>query len=141
MSKLKNNQKESFFSFKNDDMELVELGQFLRETMDYKVEREWYIVFNKHTGEYIGHTANAVVDRVNYKVRNPDLMLIDKKTNKLVLVIEVDGLVHHIHFADTEQRNEEYFLAGIPLLVLNKVEIKTTLIDYANKQVRKRLGI
>ncbi len=141
MTKLKNNQTTSFFSYKNDERELVELGQFLRETMDYRVEREWYIIFSKGTGEYAGFTANAVVDSVNYKVRNPDLMLIDKKTKKLVLVIEIDGLVHHIHFADTEQRNEEYFLAGVPLLVIDKEEVKTTLIDYLNKQVRKRLGI
>ncbi len=139
MTKLKNNQSISYFSYKNDDRELVELGQFLRETMDYKVEREWYIVFNKNTGEYIGFTEKAI-SNVGYKIRNPDLMLIDKKTNKLVLVIEIDGDVHTVHFADTEQRNEEYFLAGVPLLVIDKDAIKTTLIDYVNKEVRKRLG-
>ena len=49
--KAKNNQAKSYFSYKNDDVELVELGQFLRETTKYRVEREWYIIFNQNTGE------------------------------------------------------------------------------------------
>ena len=55
MSKAKNNQAKSFFSYKNDDVELVDIGQFLRETTDYRVEREWYILFNKMTGEYVSY--------------------------------------------------------------------------------------
>lgn len=140
MTKAKNNQAKSLFSFKNDDRELVELGQFLRDTTEFRVEREWYIVFNKMTGDYIGFTSNSVANPA-YKIRNPDLILIDKKTKKLVLIIEVDGSVHDVHFADTEQRNEEYFMAGLPLLVINKLEVDTTLINFVNKKLRKRLGI
>ena len=51
MSKAKNNQAKSFFSYKNDDVELVDIGQFLRETTKYRVEREWYILFDKMTGK------------------------------------------------------------------------------------------
>jgi hypothetical protein len=137
---LKDNQAKSLFSFKNDDRELVELGQFIRATTEFRVEREWYIVFNKMTGEYVGFTSNALANPI-YKIRNPDLILIDKNTSKIVLIIEVDGSVHDVHFADTEQRNEEYFMAGLPLLVINKLEVDTTLIDFVNKKLRKRLGI
>ena len=79
MSKAKNNQAKSFFSYKNDDVELVDIGQFLRETTDYRVEREWYILFDKMTGEYMGYqeTFNG---NLKYKPRNPDLILINKET-------------------------------------------------------------
>ena len=50
MGKAKNNQAKSFFSYKNDDVELVDIGQFLRETTDYRVDPEGYILFNKKTG-------------------------------------------------------------------------------------------
>ena len=138
MSKAKNNQAKSFFSYKNDDVELVDIGQFLRETTKYRVEREWYILFDKMTGEYIGYqeTFNG---NIKYKPRNPDLILIDKKTKNIVLIIEIDGGVHDKKFADTEQRNEEYFLAGLPLLTINKLEIETTIFDLVDKKVREYL--
>ena len=138
MSKAKNNQAKSFFSYKNDDVELVDIGQFLRETTDYRVEREWYILFNKMTGEYMGYqeTFNG---NIKYKPRNPDLILIDKKTKKIVLIVEIDGGVHDKKFADTEQRNEEYFLSGLPLLTINKLEIETTIFDLVDKKVREYL--
>ena len=138
MSKAKNNQAKSFFSYKNDDVELVDIGQFLRETTKYRVEREWYILFDKMTGEYIGYqeTFNG---NIKYKPRNPDLILIDKKTKKIVLIVEIDGGVHDKKFADTEQRNEEYFLAGLPLLTINKLEIETTIFDLVHKKVSEYL--
>jgi len=138
MSK-KNNQATGYFSYKNDDADLVEVGDFLRDTVGYKVEREWFIVFDKMTGEYLGYqkTFNDVTRK--YKVHNPDLILINKKTRKLVLVIEIDGAVHDVHFLDTEQRNEDYYFAGVPLVVVNQRDITTTLIDLVNKKVREWL--
>lgn len=138
MSKAKNNQAKSFFSYKNDDVELVDIGQFLREITNYRVEREWYILFNKMTGEYVSYqeTFNG---NIKYKPRNPDLILIDKKTNKIVLIIEIDGGVHDKKFADTEERNEEYVMARLPLLTINKLEIETTIFDLVDKKVREYL--
>tara|TARA_B110000438_G_C15691531_1_gene596988 strand:- start:603 stop:1022 length:420 start_codon:yes stop_codon:yes gene_type:complete len=138
MSKAKNNQAKSFFSYKNDDVELVDIGQFLRETTDYRVEREWYILFDKMTGEYMGYqeTFNG---NLKYKPRNPDLILIDKKTKKIKLIVEIDGGVHDKKFANTEQRNEEYFLAGLPLLVISKLEIETTIFDLVDRKIREYL--
>ena len=138
MSKAKNNQAKSFFSYKNDDVELVDIGQFLRETTDYMVEREWYVLFDKMTGEYMGYqeTFNG---NLKYKPRNPDLILIDKKTKKIKLIVEIDGGVHDKKFANTEQRNEEYFLAGLPLLVISKLEIETTIFDLVDRKIREYL--
>lgn len=138
MGKAKNNQAKSFFSYKNDDVELVDIGQFLRDTTKYRVEREWYILFNKMTGEYVSYqeTFNG---NIKYKPRNPDLILINKKTNKIVLIIEIDGGVHDKKFADTEERNEEYVMARLPLLTINKLEIETTIFDLVDKKVREYL--
>ena len=138
LGKAKNNQAKSFFSYKNDDVELVDIGQFLRDTTKYRVEREWYILFNKMTGEYVSYqeTFNG---NIKYKPRNPDLILIDKNTNKIVLIIEIDGGVHDKKFADTEERNEEYVMARLPLLTINKLEIETTIFDLVDKKVREYL--
>ena len=138
LGKAKNNQAKSFFSYKNDDVELVDIGQFLRETTNYRVEREWYILFDKMTGEYMGYqeTFNG---NLKYKPRNPDLILIDKKTKKIKLIVEIDGGVHDKKFANTEQRNEEYFLAGLPLLVISKLEIETTIFDLVDRKIREYL--
>jgi very-short-patch-repair endonuclease len=138
LGKSKNNQAKSFFSYKNDDVELVDIGQFLRDTTNYRVEREWYILFNKMTGEYVSYqeTFNG---NIKYKPRNPDLILIDKKTNKIVLIIEIDGGVHDKKFADTEERNEEYIMARLPLLTINKLEIETTIFDLVDRKIREYL--
>ena len=138
LGKSKNNQAKSFFSYKNDDVELVDIGQFLRDTTNYRVEREWYVLFDKMTGEYMGYqeTFNG---NLKYKPRNPDLILIDKKTKKIRLIVEIDGGVHDKKFANTEQRNEEYFLAGLPLLVISKLEIETTIFDLVDRKIREYL--
>ena len=138
LGKAKNNQAKSFFSYKNDDVELVDIGQFLRETTDYRVERELYILFNKMTGDYVGYqeTFNG---NTKYKPRNPDLILIDKNTKKIVLIIEIDGGVHDTKISNTEDRNEEYIMANLPLLTINKLEIETTIFDLVDKKVREYL--
>lgn len=135
----KNNQAKSHYSFKNDDVDLVTLGQFIRDTTNYRVEREWYIIFDKWSGSYLGYSKNIPKGFVN-KVRNPDLIIIDKKTKKLLLVIEIDGSIHDKKFFDTEERNEEYFFAGVPLLVISKLEIETSIFDLVDKRLRERLG-
>lgn len=139
MTKAKHNQAKSHFSYKNDDMDLVELGQFLRDTTGYRVEREWYVAFDKTTGDYIGFS-KTVPNDFKYKVRNPDLMLITNE-GKLALIIELDGEIHNIHFLDTEHRNEIYFLAGVPFITLDKAEIKTNIFDLVTQKVGEKLGI
>ena len=47
--------------------------------------------------------------------------------------------MHDKKFSNTEQRNEEYFLAGLPLLVISKLEIETTIFDLVDKKIREYL--
>jgi len=135
----KHNQAKSFFSYKNDDATLVEVSQFIRDTTKYRVEREWFIIFDKFTGEYIGYTDHAL-ESPNYKIRNPDVILIDKKTGKLILVLEIDGSIHISKFCDTEKRNEDYLHAGVPFTAISDLDITTSIFDAVNKRINERLG-
>jgi hypothetical protein len=138
--KAKNNQAKSYFSYKNDDIDLVEVGQFIRDTTDFRVEREWYITFDKLSGKYMMYS-ETFNGNPTVHPRNPDLILIDKKTKKLKLVIEIDGAVHDKGFLTTQERNEEYFFAGVPLLVISKLEIETNIFDLVHKKLGEKLGI
>lgn len=141
MGKAKNNQAKNYFSYKNDEIELVDLCQFLRETTEYRVEREWYVLFDQSTGAFLRVVPNVPnnIPRT-IKPRNPDIILINKKTNKLVLVVEIDGEVHRVKFLDTEERNQDYFLAGLPLLVIEKANIDTNIFDYVHRTIGEKLG-
>lgn len=141
MTKAKHNQAKSFFSYKNDDMDLVELGQFLRDTTGYRVEREWYVVFDKRDGNTGSVYCKNIPDKVRWDFRNPDLILIDKKTGKLILIIELDGAIHEKKWLDTQQRNEQYFIAGLPFITLSPLEIKTNIFDLVTKKIGDKLGI
>ena len=136
--KAKNNQAKEHFSYKNDDVELVTLGQFLRDVTEYRVEREWYIIFDNMTGKYLGYT-ETFSGNIKHHPRNPDLIIIDKKTKELKLVIEIDGAVHDKRLFSTQQRNEEYDDAGIQLLTISKLEIETNIYDLVYKKLHEVL--
>ena len=93
----------------------------------------------KSNKTYMSYSKNIPMEFAN-KIRNPDLILIDKKTNKLILVIEIDGGIHDKKFFDTEKRNEEYFFAGVPLLIISKLDIETTIFDLVYKKVSEKLN-
>lgn len=133
----KNNQAKSHFSYKNDDVELVEIGQHLRDTTDFVVKREHYIFFDKMSGKYMGYDS-TVPNNCKYKVRNPDLILCDKEGN-IRKIIEIDGSVHDKKFFDTEQRNEEYFMANLPLVVVSKLDIKTNIFDLVDDKIMESI--
>jgi len=136
MTSKKNNQAKDFFSFKDDDFDLVELGQFIRDTTKYRVEREWHILFNSNSGNFMGYY-KTIPENPKYNSRNPDLILINKKTKGIELIIELDGDIHRIKETDTDERNEQYEKAGIPLLVINKWEMNTSIYDYVNKKLEE----
>lgn len=139
MTKAKNNQAKYHFSYKNDDVDLVEIGQFIRDTTEFRVEREWYVAFDKWSGSFMGYSETIPNGFVN-KPRNPDLMLIDKKTNKIKLILELDGEIHKIKFLDTQERNQDYFLAGIPLMIIDKDEIETDIFTLVHKKIGDYFG-
>lgn len=127
------------FITKADDKDLVELGQFIRDTRELRVEREWHIVFEKKSGKYLGYTKTTQKNPL-YISRNPDLILIDKKTKKLLLVVELDGIIHRIKETDTEERNAQYKKAGVPMLIINKWEIETTIFNCLNDKLDEYFG-
>jgi len=137
---MKNKQTKAFFSFKNDDVDLVELGQFLRDTTGFRVEREWHIVFDKRPDHQFHNAVYCKTIEKGWHSRNPDLMLIDKKSGKLILVIELDGDIHRIDEIATNNRNAEYEKAGIDMLVIKKWEIETSIFDYISHRLEERLG-
>lgn len=133
--KKKNNQATSYFAYKDDDFDLVELGQFIRDTKNYRVEREWHLIFMQD-GLNVGYH-KTIPEGSCYHTRNPDLILISKKNKQLVLIIELDGDIHRIKELDTTERNAEYVKAKIPLLVINKWQIDTNIFDHVTKKLEE----
>lgn len=135
----KNNQALSHFSYKNDDLKLSEVGEFLRSTLNYKVLVDCFILFDKESGKYVGYAEN-LPENPKYTFRRPDLMLIDKKTKKLILCVEDDGTVHKYRYADTEERNKQYGVGGVLLLPLDTTDVKTNYFDYFYQKITEILG-
>lgn len=120
-------------AYKNDILELTELGQFLRDvfpTLSFKVE--WFVLFDRE-GQFVRITDKGIPPGM--KSRHPDIMIL--KNNKLVACLEVDGRIHDIHVADTMKRDEDYKTAGIPLIVINKQHMQTNMFDIAHREVSK----
>ena len=68
-------------------------------------------------------------------IRHPDIMA-TKNQWKDMIIIEIDGKVHRGDF----QRNRDYEILGIPLIVLNKEDLKetnTTWEEYLNSELVK----
>ena len=129
----------SKFAVKADDQDLIEIGQFIRDTRGFRVEREWFILFNKDDGKMVG-ISKEVQKSPLFTFRHPDLMILDKKTGRLLLIIEIDGDIHRIKEFDTDQRNEQYKRSNLPVLVVKTWEVKTTLIDHVNSELNKIFG-
>ena len=126
------------FGYKNDTEELVDICQFLRGTIPgVIVQREHYILFKRTTGKYARYARTFDGDP-EYKIRNPDIMIIDRKTRKLVLCIEIDGSIHDVLIDDTWKRDEQYLIGGVPLLVINKTEIETNIYTLLNNKLMQR---
>ena len=133
--------KANHFGYKNDSQELIEVCQFLRETIpNIRVEREWYIVFDRKTGKYVGYS-KTVVDDTKYRYRNPDILIRDKKSGELLLCVEIDGSVHDVYVEETEERNEQYAEGNVPLLPITKSSIETSIFDEVYNKVKERLKI
>ena len=128
------------FTYKNDEVELTELGQFIRDVFpNVLVNVEWYILYSKTTAKYMGYTKTIPID-CPYKFRNPDIMIINKKTKKLITCLELDGGIHtKTIFSDTKERNDLYDTLNVPLVVITKAEITTSVFDKVHKELSKIL--
>lgn len=138
MSK-KNNQAKQHFSYKNDEQELVELCQFIRDVFpNITVEREWCIFYDRDDN-YLGFGKTMNEGRIT-RFRTPDVMLI--RDDKLIGCLELDGKVHQeAGFGDTLERNELYERLGIKLKVITKSQISVSIFDEAYKLVSELLGV
>lgn len=133
MSK-KNNQAKQKFSYKNDEQDLVDLGQFLREAFNIRVEREWCIFYDNND-KYLGYGKTMSEER-RCKFRTPDLMIINPKTRRIICCVELDGSVHDVKLGDTMDRNDLYETLRIPLVIVNKSTIQVSMFDDAYKKVK-----
>ena len=130
----------SNFVYKSDEVELVELGQFIRDVFqDVIVNVEWYMLYDKIIRKYMGYRKTIPID-CKYGFRNPDIMIINKKTKKLITCLELDGGIHtKTMFSDTKERNDLYGELKVPLIVITKAEITTSVYDKVHKELSKML--
>ncbi len=120
----------SNFTFKNDEVELTELGQFIRDVFpNVTVNIEWYMIYGKTTRKYMGYRRTIPNDYL-YGFRNPDIMIIDRKTKKLITCLELDGGIHtKTMFSGTKERNDLYEELKVPLIVITKNAINKSIFD------------
>lgn len=130
----------SNYTYKNDEIELVELGQFIRDVFpQYTVNVDWFIVYEKIADIYIGYKETISKNYVN-PCKRPDIMIIDKKTKKIITLLELDGGIHtKTMFSDTEERNKLYKRLQLPCIVITKAEITTSVFDKVHQELSKIL--
>lgn len=130
----------SNYTYKNDEVELIELGQFIRDVFpNVIVQVESYILYSKTTRKYMGYTKTIPVN-CPYGFRNPDIMIINKKTKELITCLELDGGIHtKTIFSDTMERNDLYEELKVPLKVITKAEITTSVFDKVYQKLSKIL--
>lgn len=131
---------DSNYTYKDDEVELVELGRFIRDVFsNVIVNVEWCMIYDKITRKYMGYRKTIPVD-FRYGFRNPDIIIIDKKTKKLITYLELDGGIHiKTIFSNTMKRNDLYDELKVPLIVITKAEITTSVFDKVHKELSKIL--
>lgn len=127
-------------TFKNDEVELVELGQFIRDVFPKVIVNvEWYIIYDKVSEKYLGYR-RTIPHNYPHSFKWPDIMIINKKTKKIITCLELDGGIHtKTMFSSTEERDKLYKDIKIPLIVITKLEIETTVFDMVYKKIEKIL--
>lgn len=128
------------FTYKNDEVELTELGQFIRDVFPgYIVNVDWFVVYERISETYIGYRETISENYFN-PCKRPDIMIIDKKTKNIITLMELDGGVHtKTMFSDTEDRNKLYKKLQLPCIVITKAEIETSVYDKVHKELSKVL--
>lgn len=126
--------------YKTDEIELVELGQFIRDIFpNVTVKVEWYVIYDISLNKYLGYQKTIPINYFN-SFRNPDFIITDKKTKKLITCLELDGGIHtKTMFSDTKERNDLYKSLNVPLIVITKAEVITTVYDLVYKELSKVL--
>lgn len=127
-------QAKKLYRVKNDDIELVEICQYIRDNFPrFEVLMEHYIFWNDDdTFRRIGE---CVREGNLFGYRHPDIIVrLDKK---LLFVMEIDGSIHDYKVLATDTRNAEYEFAGIPLEVISKEELDDDILSEIYKRCAK----
>ena len=111
--------------FSGDSVQLASIEAYLTCTHQippYLIKNNWNVLFDRKTMRLIG-----VFDRIGHNILGntvahcPDLMIVDRTTNRPRLIIELDGSSHGTKTGrkKTASRNSRYRRARIPYEIIN----------------------
>ena len=110
----------------DDNEEKIEIGKHLEKHGYTNVYYDWYLCFDKLTGE-LQMLANALTKEQvqRYKVQHPDVMICGDDY-AVSFIVELDGSIHHTKpgMRQTERRGKSYAEAGLPCIILDKADLK-----------------
>jgi len=108
----------------NDTELLIEIRQWLLQTYNIVARREYYIGFSEMGSvDFVRENVDRqTAFKYRGRIRNPDLYFTHKQYG--MFVIEIDGSIHDHKVEKTRQRNNQYVLAGIKLIVVNLRDLK-----------------
>ena len=117
----------------SDTSQLIKIANYLKYRWHLQFKREWYVGFDKRTGEVRIITQSVTFNERNlYRWRNPDLLYIHRTRG--LIIIEIDGSIHDKKTAATDRRNRQYDEGHIKYIVINLRDIK-----FAGKTVEEAL--
>ena len=115
----------------NDTQDLIELASLIKDKYKMDFKREWYVGF--HQEGYLCRIVSdvGVKESRRFRWKNPDLLCVDRDYG--TIIIELDGRIHDVKVAKTDERNSLFRGAGIKLIVLNIADI-----GYHNETIWER---
>lgn len=120
----------------SDTQQLIEIKSYLRKKYKIDVKREPYLLFNLEDELISIKDSVSLVASPVFKVRNPDLLWIDKYG---MWIIEIDGMVHLRNSEKTEKRNKLYLKNNIKLIVVSLYELpkNTNVYNFIDEEIKR----
>lgn len=87
-----------------------------------------------HVNTVRGHKRRGAI------VRHPDVMVVDpmaRAGHGIRLVIEIDGAVHDDKIVETERRNVDYAMFGVPVITLEPSDLE---MDAWREEIRRGIA-
>ena len=111
---------------KTDGEKLIGLAKFLRDTFPpWLVRIEPYMMFTKGEDKFVGWNDELSEDQVRmHTIHHPDILFF---FNENMIVLELDGHIHDIKTAKTDERNVRYEMNNISYIVVNETDLKFEL--------------
>ena len=134
---------------KTDEVQLHKIVDRLKTVHNIPAElikKDFFLLLDKQDYHVIDIVPFVTIQQMALKplVRRPDIIILDKETKKKpVLIIELDGSVHHTPsgLKRTFKRNGDYSYARIPLIVIDDDDLKyleTSWFEYLDSELKKR---